>query len=127
MTIAVTGRRDLPGAEEILTPDALSFLEKLHQRFAATRNQLLEDRAAARAEAAKTGGMDFLPETREVREADWQVAPAPVKLRDRRVEITRPVAPANMAINALNSGSKVWLADLEEAAPPLWSNFLETQ
>lgn len=127
MTIAVTGRRDLPGAEEILTPDALSFLEKLHQRFGTTRNQLLEDRAAARAEAAKTGGMDFLPETREVRESDWQVAPAPEKLRDRRVEITGPVAPAKMAINALNSGAKVWLADLEDAAAPFWSNVLEAQ
>src|SRR5699024_2514675 len=127
MTIAVTGRRDLPGAEEILTPDALSFLEKLHQRFATTRNQLLEDRAAARAEAARTGGMDFLPETREVRESDWQVAPAPEKLRDRRVEITGPVAPAKMAINALNSGAKVWLADLEDASAPFWRNVIESQ
>ena len=126
-TIKVTGRRDLPGAKEILTPEALNFLEKLHQRIATTRNELLEARVTARAEAAKAGGMDFLPETREIREAEWQVAPAPEKLRDRRVEITGPVAPAKMAINALNSGAKVWLADLEDASAPFWSNVLESQ
>ena len=126
-TIKVTGRQDLPGAKEILTPEALSFLEKLHQRFATTRDELLEARVTARAEAAKAGGMDFLPETREIRESEWQVAPAPEKLRDRRVEITGPVAPAKMAINALNSGAKVWLADLEDASAPFWSNVLESQ
>lgn len=127
MTISVTGRRDLAGTDEILTPEALDFLEKLHQRFSATRNQLLNDRASARAAAAKSGGMDFLPETREIRESEWKVAAAPEKLRDRRVEITGPVAPAKMAINALNSGAKVWLADLEDASAPFWSNVLESQ
>lgn len=127
MTITVTGPRDLPGADDILTPEALAFLEKLHQRFGATRKQLLEDRVAARAEAAQSGRMDFLEETRHIRESDWQVAEAPEKLRDRRVEITGPAAPAKMAINALNSGAKVWLADLEDAAAPFWSNVLEAQ
>lgn len=34
-----------------------------------------------------------------------------------RVEITGPT-DAKMAINALNSGAKVWLADLEDANTP---------
>jgi malate synthase len=32
-----------------------------------------------------------LPETQAVRDGDWQVAPAPAELQDRRVEITGPV------------------------------------
>ena len=32
-----------------------------------------------------------------------------------------------MAVNALNSGAKVWLADLEDANTPHWSNVLEGQ
>ncbi|HIW45671.1 MAG TPA: malate synthase A [Candidatus Yaniella excrementigallinarum] len=127
MTITVTGRQDLPRIDEILTPEALAFIEKLHQRFAATRNDLMDARVSARRAAAESGRLDFLPETREVRESDWQVAPAPEKLRDRRVEITGPAAPAKMAINALNSGAKVWLADLEDAAAPFWHNMIESQ
>src|SRR5204863_2804030 len=32
-----------------------------------------------------------------------------------------------MTINALNSGAKVWLADLEDANTPLWENVIEGQ
>ena len=32
-----------------------------------------------------------------------------------------------MAINALNSRAKVWLADLEDASTPAWSNVVEGQ
>ena len=34
---------------------------------------------------------DFLPETREIREKEWKIAPVPEDLQDRRVEITGPV------------------------------------
>ncbi|MFF0946079.1 malate synthase A, partial [Kocuria sp. CPCC 205300] len=71
---------------------------------------------------ASTGSLDFLPETREIRESEWTVAPAPPALQDRRVEMTGPASPAKMAINALNSGAKVWLADLEDASSPTWHN-----
>jgi malate synthase len=32
-----------------------------------------------------------------------------------------------MAINALNSGAKVWLADLEDACTPSWANLIDSQ
>ena len=70
--------------------------------------------------------LDFLPETRGIREGDWRVAPAPADLVDRRVEITGPTEP-KMAINALNSGAKVWLADLEDANTPHWRNVVGGQ
>ncbi|WP_102158583.1 malate synthase A [Zhihengliuella halotolerans] len=125
MTITAQPAPDVAGAEEILTPDALAFVEKLHTRFAGTRDELLEARVAARAAAAETGRMDFLPETADVRAGDWKVADAPEALRDRRVEITGPPSPAKMAINALNSGAKVWLACLEDASAPTWHNVVD--
>ena len=76
---------------------------------------------------ARTGRLDFLPETRDIREGDWAVAPAPAALQDRRVEMTGPAAPAKMAINALNSGAKVFMADLEDASSPTWHNVVDGQ
>ena len=54
------------------------------------------------------------------------MAPAPADLGDRRVEITGPTE-RKMAINALNSGAKVWLADLEDANTPHWDNVVSGQ
>ncbi|MFC4080038.1 malate synthase A [Amycolatopsis samaneae] len=112
--------------EEILTPEALAFLAGLHDAFAARRDELLVARGKRREEARTTGKLDFLPETKEIREGDWQVAGAPPALRDRRVEITGPTE-RKMTINALNSGAKVWLADLEDANTPHWANVVSGQ
>ena len=54
-----------------------------------------------------------MPETKNIRESEWKVAPLPKDLLDRRVEITGPVN-RKMVINALNSGSKVFMADFED-------------
>ena len=112
--------------EEVLTPAACDFLELLHQKFAATRDELLQARTLRRAEVARIGTLDFLPATAEIRNADWKVAEAPPALRDRRVEITGPTE-RKMMINALNSGAKVWLADLEDANTPHWANVVSGQ
>ncbi|MFD8493514.1 malate synthase A [Amycolatopsis sp. NPDC059657] len=112
--------------DEILTPEALDFLAGLHDSFAARRDELLLARGKRREEAKRTGKLDFLPETRAVREGDWRVAEAPPRLRDRRVEITGPT-DRKMTINALNSGAKVWLADLEDANTPHWANVVSGQ
>ncbi|MEU4519809.1 malate synthase A [Amycolatopsis sp. NPDC024027] len=112
--------------DEILTPEALAFLAGLHDAFAGRRDELLKARGQRREEARTTGRLDFLPETEEIREGDWQVAGAPPALRDRRVEITGPT-DRKMTINALNSGAKVWLADLEDANTPHWQNVVSGQ
>ena len=126
MALTVTDPQPVDRAGEILTPEALAFVEELHLRFAGIRTELLKARALKREHVARTGRLDFLPETKEIRDADWSVAPAPTALQDRRVEMTGPAAPAKMAINALNSGAKVWLADLEDASTPTWSNVVES-
>ncbi|MDN5853721.1 MAG: malate synthase A [Actinomycetia bacterium] len=116
----------VPRGEEVLTPEALSFVAALQRRFGARRDELLRSRRARRDEIAAGGRLDFLSETRGVREAAWMVAPAPPDLLDRRVEITGPPEP-KMAVNALNSGARVWLADLEDANTPHWSNVVSSQ
>lgn len=111
---------------EILTPEALAFVASLQRRFGARRDELLAARRARRDEVARTGRLDFLPETADVRAGDWTVAPAPADLQDRRVEITGPT-DRKMTINALNSGARVWLADMEDASTPHWSNVVGGQ
>jgi malate synthase len=124
-SIDVTGP-SVERSEEILTPDALDFVADLHRRFCGRRDELLAARRERRQEIARTGTLDFLPETASVRDGDWSVAPAPAHLQDRRVEITGPTE-RKMAINALNSGARVWLADLEDANTPHWSNVIGGQ
>ncbi|MFD1211038.1 malate synthase A [Arthrobacter sp. GCM10027362] len=126
MTLKFTTPAGLDRAGEILTDEALAFVEALHRNFAGRREELLGGRVAARRQAASSGRLDFLPETRQIRESEWKVAPAPPALQDRRVEITGPASPAKMAINALNSGAKVWLADLEDASSPTWYNQVDS-
>jgi malate synthase len=106
---------------EILTPEAVDFVTDLNRTFRPRRDELIAARAGRRGRK-----LDFLPETAHIRDAQWQVAPAPPALTDRRVEITGPTE-RKMAINALNSGAKVWLADLEDANTPHWHNVVSGQ
>ena len=116
----------MPSAESVLTPEAVDFLTRLQHRFGARREELLAARHE-RAERLRNGELpDFLPETKEVREGDWQVAPVPADLADRRVEITGPV-DRKMVINALNSGAKMFMADFEDSNSPTWANCIEGQ
>ncbi len=119
--LAIVDAEPLPRQDEVLTEAALAFVAELHRRFAPRRAELLARRAERRAEIARTSTLDFLPDTAQVREGDWKVAPAPAALNDRRVEITGPT-DRKMTVNALNSGAKVWLADFEDASAPTWEN-----
>ncbi len=127
MSITVSKPYEVAGTETIITDEALQFIEELHNKFAGTRDELLENRKSAQAQAAEAGTMDFPAETADVRNGDWTVAEQPASLADRRVEVTGPPAPAKMAINALNSGAKVWLACLEDALSPSWRNLIDGQ
>jgi len=113
--------------DEILTSEALALLATLHRELAPRRAQLLAARARRQQELMAGGTLDFLPETRRIREdRSWQVASPAPGLVDRRVEITGPT-DKKMTVNALNSGAKVWLADFEDANTPLWDNMVTGQ
>ncbi len=112
--------------DDVLTGDAVAFLTELERRFGPRRRELLAARQK-RAQRLRDGELpDFLPETKDVREGDWRVAPVPADLQDRRVEITGPV-DRKMVINALNSGAKMFMADFEDSNSPTWANCIEGQ
>ena len=114
-------------AEKILTPEAVAFLEKLHSKHNEKRLELLKKRAD-RQKAIDLGEQpDFLKETKAIRDDSvWKVAPPPVDLQKRYVEITGPVEK-KMMINALNSGADAFMADFEDALSPTWNNVIEGQ
>ncbi|MBX3310656.1 MAG: malate synthase A [Cryobacterium sp.] len=112
---------------EVITPEALQFLTELHDRFAGPRHDILAARMKVRYNLGNGRNLRFLPETESIRsDPEWRVAGAGPGLEDRRVEITGPTDP-KMAINALNSGANVWLADLEDATSPTWGNIVGGQ
>jgi malate synthase len=115
-----------PAHSQILTGPALEFIAELTKRFGAQVTQLLQARET-RQQRIDAGEMpDFLPETRSIRESQWQVAKIPEDLWDRRVEITGPT-DRKMIINALNSGAKVFMADCEDSLSPTWDNVVNGQ
>jgi malate synthase len=112
---------------EVLTPDALEFVGRLHRATAERRQELLQARRDRRIEIGQGQDPRFLPETAWIRnDPEWRVAPPAPGLEDRRVEITGPV-DKKMTINALNSGAKVWLADMEDSSTPSWRNVIQGQ
>jgi malate synthase len=111
---------------EVLSPEAVRFVAALVRRFSARRDQLLKLREIRQKEIDSGRFPDFLPETSEVRAADWTVAPIPRDLADRRVEITGPV-DRKMVINALNSGASTYMADFEDSNSPTWENCVTGQ
>ena len=125
-TAVVAAPSNLPGAADILPSDALALVADLERRFAPTRRELLAARAARSAELAAGASLELLAQTAEVRVSDWQVAPIPPALHDRRVEITGPV-DRRMMIHALNSGARGFMADFEDSLTPTWDNVVAGQ
>lgn len=123
--IKVLGKQ-IEGSIDILTTEALSFLQELHVHFESRRQQLLLNRKERMRFLQNGGKLHFLEETKDIREADWTIAQIPADLQDRRVEITGPV-DRKMIINALNSDAFVFMADFEDATSPTWENIISGQ
>ncbi|KAB8152906.1 malate synthase A [Kordia sp. TARA_039_SRF] len=111
---------------EILTDEALQFITALHEQFNSKRIALLERRTKQQAIFDEGKFPEFPRETKDIREGEWKASAIPHDLQDRRVEITGPV-DRKMIINALNSGAKTFMADLEDSNAPSWKNTMEGQ
>lgn len=111
---------------EILSPEALNFLAMLQRRFEAERLRLLELRETIQQQLDQGWLPDFLAETTDIRDRDWQITAIPSDLQDRRVEITGST-DRKMVINALNSGANAFMADFEDANSPTWDNMVSGQ
>jgi malate synthase len=116
----------ITAGEEILSPPATEFVERLHRELNARRLELLDGRHERQLDLDRGALPGFRPDTRDIRESEWRVASAPGDLLDRRCEITGPVE-RKMMINALNSGARVFMADFEDANSPTWSNVVQGQ
>ncbi len=111
---------------EVLSAPALALIAKLEREFRGERAQLLQQRREVQSQLDAGQLPGFLATTKGVRESDWQVAPVPADLADRRVEITGPV-DRKMIINALNSSADVFMADFEDSNTPTWDNTIQGQ
>jgi malate synthase len=103
-------------AADVVSTEALGFVDRLHRELNPERERLLaarDDRKGERPQFVQAP-------------SDFTVAPAPSDLQNRRVEITGPV-DRKMMINALNSGAKVFMADFEDANSPSWENVVDGQ
>src|SRR5881275_2553380 len=112
------------GFDQILTPDALALVAKLQRELGKRRIECLKRRQERQARLDAGESLDFLSETKHIRDGDWTCASIPADLQDRRVEITGPT-DRKMAINALNSGARMFMADFEDANSPTWSNMVD--
>ena len=107
--------------QEATTDEALALVGRLHEELDGRRRELLDARRELQRRLDAGGTLDFVtaPE-------DFQVAPVPDALQDRRVEITGPTS-RKMVINALNSGARGFMADFEDSNSPTWRNIVEGQ
>jgi malate synthase len=111
---------------EILTDEALAFITALHEKFNTERLQLLKRRIEQQTIFDSGKFPEFPKETAAIRDGNWNAGTIPHDLQDRRVEITGP-AERKMIVNALNSGAKTFMADLEDSNAPSWKNTIEGQ
>lgn len=127
--VAVNPRALDEAARALLTPEAAELVAALHRAFAARRRELLAERAERQA-AWDAGALpDYLRRDSVAVAGDWKVAPIPVDLLRRRVEITGPAHDPKMVINMLSrneSGDRADTAmlDLEDSMKPTWANVI---
>lgn len=110
--------------ETILSPDARAFLQALHREFEPRRQAILVARKSAVHSLDAILSRKLTPFEARGAEAQWKTASIPPALQKRHVEITGP-AEAKMIINALKSGADIFMADLEDALSPTWSNIID--
>ena len=117
----------LPRYNEIISEEALKFVQELHEHFNKARLDLLNERKK-RQEAIDNGGkLDFLEETKKIRDSNWKIKNIPKDLLKRQVEITGPPVPKKMLISALNSGADCYMTDFEDSLTPTFENLMQGQ
>ncbi|AGT11450.1 malate synthase [Paracoccus aminophilus] len=115
--------RAAPEAGRVLTPEALAFVGTLQARFGLRLHAMMIARARHQERIDRGELPDYLSETTSIRQGIWEAAPAPLALRDRRVEILCPVDRKSLAAG-LGSGAKVMIADFEDTTSPGFANIV---
>ena len=113
--------------DEIISNEALKFVQEIHDQFNSKRLELLNERKKRQKNIDNGEKLDFLEETKKVREADWKIKNIPKDLLKRQVEITGPPVPKKMLISALNSGADCYMTDFEDSLTPTFDNLIQGQ
>ena len=109
--------------DEILSNEALNFVKELHAKFNKKRLELLQERKKRQKDIDSGGKLDFLEETKKIRESNWKIKNIPKDLLKRQVEITGPPVPKKMLISALNCGADCYMTDFEDSLTPSFDKF----
>jgi malate synthase len=112
---------------KVINKGAVNFIILLNRKFNIKRQELLKNRLIEQKIIDKTGDIDFIKETKDIRDKKWTVATVPEKLKNRTVEITGPPNNRKMVINALNSGANCYMADFEDSLSPIKNNVIYGQ
>jgi len=112
---------------EILTDEALQLIKEIHEKFNTRRLELLNERKKRQKTIDDGGKLDFLNETKKIRDANWKIKNIPKDLLKRQVEITGPPVPKKMLISALNSGADCYMTDFEDSLTPTFDNLMQGQ
>lgn len=95
----------LPGTDEVFTPEFLEYIVAAHDKFAPAIADIRAKREAMIARAVHERVLPAFPAASEANSGDWTVPPLPAELTRPGIEISGPVSITNMAINALNPGA----------------------
>ena len=117
----------LSSYNEIISDDALKFIQEIHEQFNGTRLKLLNERKKIQKAIDNGHKLDFLNETKKIRDTDWKIKNIPKDLLKRQVEITGPPVPKKMLISALNSGADCYMTDFEDSLTPTFDNLIQGQ
>ena len=96
---------DVPGADELFTPEFLEYITAAHDRFAPDIADIRRKRGEMIRRAVEDGVLPTFPPPSEANSGDWRVPPLPAELMKPGIEISGPVSVTSMAINALNPGA----------------------
>jgi len=117
-------------AQRVFSDDLIRIIADLHRSLQPMRDDLL----AARRERPGYDAGDvpgYLPKDEHPEaHGDWQVAPLPDDLLQRRVEITGPVSDPKMVINMLSRNDQgdradAAMLDFEDSMKPTWDNVMQ--
>jgi len=125
-TIKISGKI-LARYDEILSNEALTFIQEIHEKFNKVRLELLEKRKKRQKAIEEGEKLNFLFETKKIREGAWKIKNIPKDLLKRQVEITGPPVPKKMLISALNSGADCYMTDFEDSLTPTFDNLIQGQ
>ncbi len=112
--------------KKIINDKSDDFFIYLLNNFSEKHKSLLKNRKNFNLNIKNGEKLNFIKETKGIRNGKWEAKPIPKELLNRKVEITGPV-DRKMIINGLNSKAMVYMADFEDSQSPTWEGIIEGQ